>query len=231
MKLIQDFLGVLFTSIHGALVSIGISDTGTAFVVAIASLTILIKIVLLPLNIKQMKSQAAMQEIQPELQKIQTKYKNDPQKAQAEMSKLYKEHNVSPLSGCLPLLIQMPILFALFYVFNGLTAIEGVPFLWLPDLYAKDPYYILPILSAGTTYLSSLLTTKSTNANKKSTEGAPAGMNMGGMNVGMSIFMGFMSINFRSALVIYWVINNLLQMLQTYFIVILPNKKKRAMAK
>ncbi len=215
--------------IHGLLTGIGVTDTGIAYVLAIAFLTILIKLVLLPLNIKQMRSQAAMQEIQPQVQKLQTKYKNDPQKQQAEMMKLYKEHNVSPFSGCLPLLIQMPILFALFYVFNELTAIQGASFLWLPDLYAKDPYYILPVLSGLSTYLSSYLMQRQNNATKKDDK-ATGGMNMSGMNIGMALMMGIMSMNFKSALVIYWILNNLLQMLQTYFIVILPAKKKAQQA-
>ncbi|SHJ01510.1 protein translocase subunit yidC [Clostridium amylolyticum] len=230
MGALKNLLSQFFQFIHGVLTNIGVTDTGWAYVLAIALLTIIIKIIFLPLNIKQMRSQAKMQEIQPEVQRLQTKYKNDPQKAQAEMMRIYKENGVSPLSGCLPLLIQMPILFALFYVFNELKAIQGVSFLWLPDLYSKDPLYILPILSGLTTYLSSYMTSKTTTAPAKDGE-KPGGMNMGGMNIGMSIFMTVMSFNFKSALVLYWVLNNALQMLQTYFIVILPAKKKAQEAK
>ncbi|WP_040214764.1 membrane protein insertase YidC [Clostridium polynesiense] len=230
MNFIKDILSQFFEFIHSSLMGIGISDSGWAYVLAIAVLTIIIKIIFLPLNIKQMRSQAAMQEIQPKIQKLQTKYKNDPQKAQTEMMKLYKEYNVSPFSGCLPLLIQMPVLFALFYVFNELTGIQGVSFLWIPDLFYKDPLFILPVLSGLTTYLSSYMAQKTPNSNAKDGE-KPAGMNMGGMNIGMSIFMGIMSVNFKSALVIYWILNNILQIVQTYFIVILPAKKKALEAK
>lgn len=238
MKYIQDFLTYLFELIHGGLDSIGITDKGIAFVLAIAALTLLIKIVLLPLNIKQMKSQAAMQEIQPEIQKLQTKYKNDPQKQQAEMMKLYKDHNVSPFSGCLPLIIQMPILFALYYVFQKID-FGGATFLGI-DLAANNsaigmPFsLILPILAGASTYLSSWLLQRN-NSNKNNTNtntnnAAPA-MNMGGMNIGMSIFMGVMAFNFKAALVMYWIINSLLQALQSYLIVILPAKKKAREAK
>jgi YidC/Oxa1 family membrane protein insertase len=173
---------------------------------------------------KQIRSQSKMQEVQPIVQEMQKKYKNDPQKAQMEMMKIYKENNVSPLSGCLPLLIQMPILFALYGVFMNIN-VQGASFLWIPNLYAKDPFYILPILSAATTYLSSYLTTKTT-ANTSQ----PGGMNMGSMNIGMSLMMGFMALNFRSALVLYWIMGNLIQLVQTYFLVIRPANKKKALA-
>lgn len=235
MKIIQNFLQSLFELIHGGLTSIGITDSGLAYVLAIAVLTLLIKIVLLPLNIKQMRSQAAMQEIQPELKKLQDKYKNDPQKQQAEMMKLYKEHNVSPFSGCLPLIIQMPILFALYWVFQAID-FGGATFLGI-DLAANNsaigiPFsLVLPILAGASTYLSSwLLQRNNSNKNNNNNNAAPA-MNMGGMNIGMSIFMGVMAFNFKAALVMYWIINSLLQALQSYLIVILPAKKKAKEAK
>ncbi|MGM9972480.1 MAG: membrane protein insertase YidC [Clostridiaceae bacterium] len=236
MKYIQDFLDYLFQLIHGGLNAIGITDAGIAYVLAIAVLTLLIKIVLLPLNIKQMKSQAAMQEIQPELQKLQAKYKNDPQKQQAEMMKLYKENNVSPFSGCLPLIIQMPILFALYYVFRKID-FGGATFLGI-SLGANNsaiglPFsLILPILAGASTYLSSwLLQRNNSNKNNNNNNNAAPAMNMGGMNIGMSIFMGVMAYNFEAALVMYWIINSLLQALQSYFIVILPAKRKAREAK
>lgn len=234
MKYIQDFLDYLFQFIHSGLNAIGITDAGIAYVLAIAALTLLIKIVLLPLNIKQMKSQAAMQEIQPEVQKLQTKYKNDPQKQQAEMMKLYKEHNVSPFSGCLPLLIQMPILFALYYVFRKID-FGGATFLGI-SLGANNsaiglPFsLILPILAGASTYLSSWLLQRN-NSSKNNNAAANQTMNMGGMNIGMSIFMGVMAYNFEAALVMYWIINSLLQALQSYLIVILPAKRKAKEAK
>ena len=233
MKIIQDFLQYLFELVHSGLNAIGITDAGLAYVLAIAALTLLIKIVLLPLNIKQMKSQAAMQEIQPELKKLQDKYKNDPQKQQAEMMKLYKDHNVSPFSGCLPLLIQMPILFALYWVFQAID-FGGATFLGI-DLAANNseiglPFsLVLPILAGASTYLSSWLLQRN-NSNNNNNNAAPA-MNMGGMNIGMSIFMGVMAFNFKAALVMYWIINSLLQALQSYLIVILPAKRKAKEAK
>lgn len=222
LKPITNLFTMIFQAIHGFVASLGIFGEGAGYVITIFLLTLLVRLLLLPLNIKQTKSQQKMQEIQPEVAKLQKKYKNNPEKAQQEMMKLYKENNVNPMSGCLPLLIQMPILFALYYVFYGLTELQGISFLWLSDLWAPDRTFILPILSAVTTYLSSLLMTKST----QSQGGAPGGMNMNTMNIVMAGMMGVMSIQFPSMLVLYWVMGNLIQMLQTYFIVVIPNKKR-----
>jgi YidC/Oxa1 family membrane protein insertase len=117
-----------------------------------------IRVVLWPLNQKAMRSSMQMQRIQPEMQAIQTRYKSDPQKLQAAMMELYKEHGMSPfssLSGCLPMLIPLPVFFALFFVFQNTIEFRGVPFLWFPDISVKDPYYIIPILVAATTLLMS----------------------------------------------------------------------------
>jgi len=163
----------------------------------------------MPLSIKQTKSTAKMGAIQPEMKKVQEKYKNDPQKAQQEVMKLYKENGVNPMGGCLPMLVQMPILFALFAVFNTLD-MQGAGFLWMKDLTKPDPIYILPILSTVTTYFSSKLM-------QPAGDGAQA-KQTSTMNTAMAIFMGFMSLKFKGALVLYWVVNNILQVLQTLWI-------------
>jgi YidC/Oxa1 family membrane protein insertase len=206
LQFLREFLVGFYNIVFNA-INYVIPDPNWAYGLAIMGFTIIIRMFLLPLNIKQTKSQAKMQLIQPEMQKIQAKYKNDPQKSQEEIMKLYKEHGANPMSGCLPLLIQMPILFAMYYVYSHLEGIAGVRFLWLNDLSKPDKYYILPILSTATTYISSLLIApKSDN---------PQAKQMSTMNTGMAIFMGFMSINFQSALVLYWVTNNLIQISQT----------------
>lgn len=207
LAFLTNILVQFFEGVHSGIFFL-IQNKNFSYGLAIIVFTIIIRLLLLPLNIKQTKSQAKMQEIQPEVQKIQTKYKNDPQKSQQEMMKLYKENGANPLSGCLPLLIQMPILFAMYRVYYYNTNINGVGFLWLNDLAAKDPYYILPILSTVTTYISSLMIAPK-NDN-------PQAKQMSTMNTGMAIFMGFMSLNFKSALVLYWVVNNLIQIGQTY---------------
>ena len=117
-----------------------------------------IRIMLWPLNQKAMRSSMQMQRIQPEMQAIQQRHKNDPQKLQQAMMQLYKDHGMSPFSsvqGCLPMLIPLPVFFALFFVFQNTIEFRGVPFLWFPDISVKDPYYVIPVLVAATTMLMS----------------------------------------------------------------------------
>lgn len=218
---ITNFFTVVFDWLHNFVISLGVTG-GLSYVLAITLLTIAIRGVLLPFNIKSAKSNQKMQEIQPEVKKIQAKYKNDPQKANTEVMKLYKEKEVSMAGGCLPALLPLPILMALYYSFLSID-ISG-SFLWIPDLGAKDPYFILPVLAALSTYLPSYLMAKATPNNG---EGA---MNMGPMNIGMSLIMGFMALNFKSILVIYWVLGGMIQLVTTYFINYKPAmaKKKEA---
>ena len=212
----------VYEFLYGVIQATGIFNRGTEFVLAVILLPILVRLLVLPLNIKQMRSTMKMQEIQPELQKLQSKYKNDPQKLQEKTMQLYKDNNVSMFGGCLPMLIQLPILWALYYVFMRIDGLQGTSFLWIKDLSKPDNLYILPILSAVTTYISSLIMTKS-----QPQQGAAA-TSMSTMNIVMSLMMGFFAINFQSMLVLYWVVGNLIQMVQTYFIYVVPAKKKAA---
>jgi YidC/Oxa1 family membrane protein insertase len=208
LNFLSDPLQQFFYLINDGIFTM-IPNIDLSFGLAIIVFTIIIRILLLPLSIKQMKSTAKMSLVQPEMKKIQEKYKSDPQKAQQEVMKFYKEKGVSPMGGCLPMLIQMPILFALFAVFNTLD-MQGAGFLWMKDLTLADPYYILPILSTVTTYFSSKLMQPGGDS--------PQAKQTSTMNTGMAIFMGFMSIQFKGALVLYWVINNILQIIQTLVI-------------
>jgi YidC/Oxa1 family membrane protein insertase len=117
-----------------------------------------VRIILWPLNQRAMRSSLKMQVVQPEMAAIQKKYRNNPQKQQEEMVRIYREHGMSPLSmfsGCLPLLIPMPVLFALFFVFQNTIEFRGVSFLWLDDISLKDPYYILPLVMGVSMYVLS----------------------------------------------------------------------------
>ncbi len=208
---IVDFMKGIFYSLHDFIVNMGISDVGLSYVLAIFVFTLIIRILILPFNIKAAKSTQGMQKIQPELKKIQEKYKDDPQKLNAEMMKLYKDNNVSVAGGCLPSLLPLPILMALYWVFMGIQGIEGASFLWIKDLFSPDRYFILPVLAAISTYIPSYLMSKATPSQ-------PNGMNMGTMNFVMAGMMGVMSFNFKSILVLYWIIGNLIQTIQTYFL-------------
>src|SRR5205807_4137499 len=97
-------------------------------------------------NQKAMASQLRMQAVQPLMKQVQDRYKDKPDLLQKEMMRLYKEHNVNPLGGCLPMLLPWPVLIALFFVFANTIELRGVPFLWLPDLSRADPTYIIPIV-------------------------------------------------------------------------------------
>lgn len=180
--------------------SLGFPSYGIAIII----LTIVIKVLLLPFALKQIKSMKGMQEIQPKVAALQKKYKNDRAKLSIEMQKLYREHNISPLAGCLPLLIQMPFLVSIFYALQGFQYDSAhASFLWLSSLASKDPTYVLPILSAVSTWALSAQTAP------KNAEG-PQKM----MTYFMPLFIGYISINFPSGLVIYWVVSNLFQLVQ-----------------
>jgi YidC/Oxa1 family membrane protein insertase len=113
---------------------------------------ILVRVILWPLNQKAMRANMKLQEVQPLMKEIQDRYKNDPQKVQQEMFKLYKEHGVNPLGGCWPMLLPMPVLFALFFVFQNAIELRGTSFLWIPDLSRPDPLYIIPVVMGASMY-------------------------------------------------------------------------------
>ena len=222
---ITNFLTVIFQGMHNIILNLfNMEPSGASYILTIALFTLIIRLLILPFNIKASKSNARMQEIQPELSAIQKKYANDPQKMQAEYSKCMKENNVSMFGGCLPSLLPLPILFALYYVFYAIdrSAVVNPSFLWIPDVFEKDPYFILPILAFLSTYLPSLLLTKSMPKNENGPQ-----MNMGSMNLMMAGMMGIMALNFKSILVIYWIIGGIIQLVQTYFLNYLPAKKKQ----
>ncbi len=125
---------------------------------------ILVRVLLWPLNQRAMRSQMRMQAIQPLAMDIRKKFADDPQKLNQETIKLYREHKVNPLGGCLPLLIPWPVLIALFFVFQNTIQLRGVSFMWLPDLSAPDPYYILPIFLGASMFLLQFISMRAMTA-------------------------------------------------------------------
>lgn len=219
MSWLNNILIDFFKYVH-TIVYMGVPNKSFSYGLAIILFTIIIRIILLPLNIKQTRSQVKMTEIQPEVKKLQEKYKNDPQKSQQEMMKLYKEKGVNPMGGCLLLIVQLPILWALFYVFKNIPEFKNYGFLWIKILDKPDTYRILPILSGATQFMSMILmSAKGNDAQAKQTNT---------MNISMSIFMVFMSWNFNAALVLYWVVNNLIQIAQTVVMKKIDKKKIEA---
>jgi len=175
---------------------------------------VLVRLVLWPLNQTAMKSQVAMMAVQPILKDLQTRYKNDPQKLQAEMTKVYREHNVNPLGGCLPLLLPMPVLLALFFVFSRAIELRGTPFLWLPDLSLRDPLFITPLVMGASMFALS----------KMSQAGMPPNPQAKMMTNVMPVMMTVMFLNFASGLNLYYAVSNLVSLPQQYLI----NKSRRA---
>lgn len=169
--------------------------------IAIILLTIFVKVLLLPFSFSQIKSMKKMQDIQPEQKKLQQKYKNNPEKLNEEIMKLYKENNINPAAGCLPLLLQFPIIIALFRVVQSYD-FGNASFLWF-QLGQPDTTYILPIIAAATTYLQMIMATPPNPDNPNSS-----------MNIMMSLFIGWFSLKYPSALALYWVVSNLIQILQ-----------------
>ena len=185
------------------------------YAVIIVLFAVLVRVVFHPLTIKSTKSQIKMQQIQPLTTQLREEYKDDPQKIQQETLRLYREHKVNPLGGCLPLLIQMPVFFALFWVFRLTIEFRGAEaFGWIHDLSQPDPYYILPVVMGATTFLQQKLTPTATDPRMKP------------MMYMMPVFMVVIFIRFSSGLVFYYTIFNILQIFQQIYI----NKRYHAPA-
>jgi YidC/Oxa1 family membrane protein insertase len=165
---------------------------------------LLVRVVTWPLTTKSYQSIRAMQKLQPELQRIREQYKADPQRMQQETMALYREKKVNPLGGCLPNLIPMPILFALFFVFQSTIEFRGQPFLWLGDLSQPDPLYILPVFMGATIYASSKLTTTDPK--------------MAAMTYVMPLVLTFVFLNLAAGLVLYYALSNMLTFVQQWWL-------------
>lgn len=174
--------------------------------------TVLIRIILLPLNAISIKSTTKMQKIQPQIAALQKKYPGrDTESRQLlsqETNKLYKEAGVNPYTGCLPILIQLPVMYALYQAIWRTPELQNGRFLWM-DLGKPDPYYVLPILAMIFTFISSYIGQMST---PKSSQTWITKV----MTYGMSLMIGIMAIGFQSAITLYWVISNLFQAVQTF---------------
>ena len=170
-----------------------------------------VRLILWPLNQSAMRSSLRMQRIQPELQALQTKYKANPEKMHAEYMKLLQSHGMTPFSqftGCLPMLIPMPVLFALFFVFQNTIEFRGVSFLWLADISLKDPYYILPVLMGLSMFLLSWVGLRNSPPN-------PQAKMFGYM---MPAMMTVFFLNFPSGLNLYYAVQNIAALPQQWLI-------------
>ena len=169
---------------------------------------VLVRALLWPLNQKAMESSIRMQAVAPLIKETQERYKSDPERLQREMLRLYKEHNVNPVGGCLPMLLPMPVLFALFFVFANTIEFRGVAFLWLPDLSRADPYYIIPIIMGLSMFVLS----------KVGQMGVPPNPQAKTMLYFMPVFMTLLLLRFASGLNLYYAVSNIFSIPQQYLI-------------
>ena len=187
---IQNFLEIIVVWLHQNVIA--------NYGIVIILLTIIVRLILTPLTITQTRSMARMQKIQPQLKELQKKYKDDKQKLQQETMDFYKQNNVNPLAGCLPLILQMPVFFALFQTLRNPTervtdVVKDFNFLWL-NLNERDPYYILVILMVATMFLSTKLSTTDPKQTK--------------IMYILPVVFGFISWQFPAGILVYWVTTN-----------------------
>jgi YidC/Oxa1 family membrane protein insertase len=180
--------------------------------IAIIILTIIINLALLPLRITSMKSALKMQKLQPQMKAIQERYKKYPmrdpkrQEMNTEIGELYKREGVNPAGGCLPLVIQMPFLFAFYSMLGNAIELRQAPFLWLHDLSAPDKLFVMPIVIVISTYLVQKMTPNSGMDPKQQQM----------MTMMMPLMIGWFSFNLPSGLSVYWVIGNVIAIIQQY---------------
>jgi YidC/Oxa1 family membrane protein insertase len=206
---IVDVLGAVLLYFHGTL--------GVEWWLSIAMLTVVVRTLLSPLTIKQVKSMRAMQDLRPEMEKIRNQYRDNRQKQQEEMMKLYQERKVNPLGGCLPILVQMPIFIGIFYVIRKFGGQPGYSeplypsfreggILWFQDLSQMDPYFVLPVLSALTMLAATEITAKNIDPQQR--------WLMRLLPIGITIFLW----SFPAGLFVYWITSNLVTLAQNYVI-------------
>lgn len=219
----MQFLSNIMLDILKFLYAIG----GHNYGLAIIWLTVAVNLALYPLTLSSIQQMAAMQKVQPRIQELQKKYKDDPQKLQKETMDLYRSEGVNPLGGCLPVLLKIPFFLALFFALQSkefIALVEkagpGARFLWITNLAKPDPGLFgipaLAILIGVTTWLM-----------QKSMPAAGASEQMQLMTWFMPIFIAFISIPFPAGVQLYWLISNLMGTVQQVYIINTETKKKR----
>jgi len=179
---------------------------------------IVVRLALWPFNQKAMRTSMRMQTLQPQLQAVQERYKGDPQKMQQEIMRVYKENDMSPfsaVSGCLPMLLPMPVFITLFFVFQNTIEFRGVPFMWLSDISLKDPYYILPLLMGASAYALSWIGMRN----------APDNPQAKMMSYIFPVMMLVFFVNAASGLNLYYTVQNLAALPQQWLI---ANERSKA---
>ncbi|GBC89163.1 Membrane protein insertase YidC [bacterium HR13] len=186
-----------------------------SWVFSILALTLLVRVFMFPLTYKSTISMMKLSELAPKMQEIREKYKEDPTKMQEEMMKLYSQVGFNPMSGCLPMILQIPVFFALYKVLTITADLQLASMLWIPSLSHKDPYYILPIIMGLTMIAQQFI-----SPNPDKTQNF--------MMYVSSVAFTFLFASFPAGLVLYWTFNNIFNMGQSYLIkeVLLKDRKK-----
>lgn len=175
---------------------------------AIVILTLLLQVIVFPLSMKSYKSMAGMKKIQPKIQELQKRYKDDPKRLNQEMLTLYRESGTNPFGGCLPMIMQLPIFWAFFTMLRNSYELHGAPWIfWVHDLSQRDPYYILPVVMGGGMFLQQRISGTAGTAD-------PAQAKMMSF---MPLIFTFMFLKFPSGLVLYWLTNSLISMGTQYW--------------
>jgi len=185
---------------------------------AIILFTLLVKIILFPLSYKGMMSMQKLKDLAPKMKELNEKYGKDPQKMNAKTMEMYKKHGANPMGGCLPMLLQIPVFFALYRVLLNADELQGAPWiLWIQDLSRMDPYYVLPVLMGASMYFQQKITPSNITdpLQAKIFKFFP---------VIMTVFF----VTFPSGLVLYWLTNNILSIGQQYYINLAYEKHKAA---
>jgi YidC/Oxa1 family membrane protein insertase len=186
---------------------LGTRVPGQNYGVAIILLTVLVKVLFYPLTHKSMTSMKQMQALQPQLNALRSKYRSDPQRFQREQMELFRKHRVNPMGGCLPMVVQVPIFYALYLTLQYSVELQGAPFLlWITDLSKKDPYYVLPVLMGASMLVQQKMTP---------TVGDPR---QAKIMLILPVIFTFTFLEFPTGLVLYWLVNNLLSIGQQYLI-------------
>nr|WP_307449254.1 MULTISPECIES: membrane protein insertase YidC [unclassified Paenibacillus] len=180
---------------------------------SILVVTLIIRLIILPLTLKQYKSSKRMQDLQPEMKKLKEKYKDDAKKQQEETMKLFQQNGVNPLAGCFPIIVQMPILIALYQAIMRNDHIREHTFLWM-NLGQPDHLYILPLIAAATTFVQQMFMSSQMNQQMKS------------LLYIFPVMIFVMSMNFAAALPLYWIYGNIFTIIQSYFIYGSPASQK-----
>src|SRR5829696_3246705 len=217
---IADFFQTLFgpiVNILGTVLLYFHQNLGAPWWLAIVLLTVIVRSLLFPLTVKQVRSMRAMQDLKPHMDRVRAQYKDNPQRQREEMAKLYQEQGVNPLGGCLPILVQMPIFIGIFYVIRqfGGTPGRSAPqypsftdggILWFQDLSHADPTYLLPIISAVTMLAATEITSKNVDPQQR--------WLMRLLPIGFTAFL----LNFPAGLFMYWITSNLVTLIQNFAI-------------